>query len=36
MKRLFKIGAISNIKDPAPGLPLATAIEFLSASFPAL
>jgi hypothetical protein len=36
MKRMFKIGAVSGIQDPAPGQPLKTAIEFLTASYPQL
>lgn len=36
MKRLFNIGKVKNIADPAPGQPLRTAVEFLTSSFPQL
>jgi len=35
-KRIFNIGAIRGISDPAPNQPLATAIELLSHSYPSL
>ncbi len=36
MKRVFNIGSVKNIADPAPQSPLKVAVEFLTASFPQL
>ena len=36
MKRVFNIGSVKNIADPAPNMPLSQAGEFLCASFPIL
>tara|TARA_X000000950_G_C13503687_1_gene492791 strand:+ start:323 stop:529 length:207 start_codon:yes stop_codon:yes gene_type:complete len=36
MKRLFNIGKVKNIADPAPNGTLAQAVEFLTASYPQL
>ena len=36
MKRVFNIGSVKNIADPAPHSPLKVAVEFLTASFPQL
>lgn len=36
MKRLFNIGSVMNIADPAPQSPLKVAVEYLTASFPQL
>lgn len=34
--RIFNIGAIKGVKDPAPNQTLATSIELLSHSYPSL
>lgn len=36
MKRVFNIGAVKNVADPAPNQPLELAIELLSHSYPSL
>lgn len=36
MKRLFNIGAVKNIADPAPNQPLSMSVEILSHSYPSL
>ena len=36
MKRVFNIGSVKGVADPAPTQPLAKAIELLSRSFPSL
>ena len=36
MKRVFNIGSVKGVADPAPQSSLSTAIEFLTASFPQL
>lgn len=34
--RIFNIGSLKGVKDPAPNQPLATSIELLSHSYPSL